>query len=84
MDIFGTGGGDTVAAQLSRTLGYEVPVLGHVPLEQELREGGDAGNPYSGQDGDSPAQKVIRDIASQLSRRARGLSGMSLGVAPVN
>ncbi|NLW13436.1 MAG: Mrp/NBP35 family ATP-binding protein [Trueperella sp.] len=84
MDIFGTGGGETVAAQLSRTLGYEVPVLGHVPLEQELREGGDAGNPYSGQDGDSPAQKVIRDIASQLSRRARGLSGMSLGVAPVN
>ncbi len=84
MEIFGKGGGETVAAQLSRTLGYKVPVLGEVPLEQELREGGDSGNPFSGQDGESPAQKAIRDIASQLSSRARGLSGMSLGVSPVN
>ena len=84
MDIFGTGGGETVAAQLSRTLGYNVPVLGQVPLEQELREGGDSGHPYAGQDGDSPAQKAIREIASKLSHRARGLSGMSLGVSPVN
>lgn len=84
MDIFGTGGGETVAAQLSRTLGYNVPVLGQVPLEQELREGGDSGHPYAGQDGDSPAQTAIREIASKLSHRARGLSGMSLGVSPVN
>lgn len=84
MDIFGSGGGDAVAAQLSRTLGYEVPLIGQVPLEQELREGGDSGDPFSAQDGDSPAQVAVRDIASHLSRRARGLSGMSLGVSPVS
>ncbi|VEI13940.1 Mrp/NBP35 family ATP-binding protein [Trueperella bialowiezensis] len=84
MDIFGSGGGETVAAQLSGILGYKVPLLGQVPLEQDLREGGDSGIPFSGQEGNSPAQEAIRDIAKQLGTRARGLAGMSLGVAPVN
>lgn len=83
MEIFGSGGGATVAQQLSTTLGYEVPVLAQVPLEQSLREGGDAGNPLAGQDGESAAQVAIRDAARQLSHRARGLSGRSLGVAPL-
>lgn len=83
MEIFGAGGGETVAKQLSETLGYEIPVLAQVPLEQSLREGGDAGNPLAGQDGESAAQVAIRDAAKKLSTRARGLSGRSLGVAPL-
>lgn len=83
MEIFGTGGGESVAAQLSAILGYEVPLMGKVPLEQELREGGDEGTPLAIQDGSSPAQEQIRAIARQLARRARGLAGRSLGVKPL-
>ncbi len=83
MEIFGSGGGETVAGQLSRILGYEIPVLANVPLEQPLREGGDAGNPLAGQDGESTAQQAIREVAQKLGHRARGLSGRSLGVAPL-
>ncbi|MDY5585008.1 MAG: Mrp/NBP35 family ATP-binding protein [Arcanobacterium sp.] len=83
MELFGSGGGQTLSAQLSELLGYEVPLLAQIPLEQPLREGGDAGNPIAVQDGDSPAQTAIREVAQKLAHRARGLSGRSLGVSPV-
>lgn len=81
--IFGSGGGATVAAQLSSLLGYEVPVMGEIPLESEIREGGDSGAPWATQEGDSPAQQELRKIAGQLSRRSRNLSGRGLSVTPV-
>lgn len=83
VEIFGSGGGETVVNRLHSILGYEVPLLARVPLEQELREGGDVGTPLTGKDGDSTAQVEIRRAARDLGKRARGLSGMSLGVAPV-
>ncbi|QOR45013.1 Mrp/NBP35 family ATP-binding protein [Trueperella pecoris] len=83
MEIFGTGGGQAVAAQLSANLGYEVPLLAQVPIEQDLREGGDSGVPFSIQEGASPAQEAIRSVATTLAHRARGLAGRSLGVHPV-
>lgn len=83
MEIFGSGGGETVAGQLSRILGYQIPVLAQIPLEQPLREGGDCGTPLAVQDGDSPAQTALREVAQKLGHRARGLAGRSLGVAPV-
>src|SRR5687767_2845798 len=45
IELFGTGGGDRVAATLSQRFGYDVPVLGRIPLDTSLREGGDAGKP---------------------------------------
>ncbi|WP_216378311.1 Mrp/NBP35 family ATP-binding protein [Arcanobacterium phocae] len=82
MDIFGSGGGQKVADELSYILGYKVPLLGQIPLEQTLREGGDAGVPLTAQDKVSPARDAIDAIASTLGHRARGLSGKSLGVSP--
>jgi hypothetical protein len=38
-DVFGTGGGDALAAQL------DLPLLGRIPLDHRLREAGDAGRP---------------------------------------
>lgn len=84
MEIFGAGGGDAVSAQLSRNLGYNVPLLAQVPLEQDLREGGDAGTPFAIQPGQSPAQEVIRAVAKTLAHRARGLAGRPLGVKPID
>ncbi|MDO5724034.1 MAG: Mrp/NBP35 family ATP-binding protein [Flaviflexus sp.] len=84
MDLFGSGGGQKVADQLSEILGYRVPLIGQIPLEQQLREAGDAGSPLAGQEGNSTAQQVLRSIANSLSHRSRGLSGKSLNLTPVN
>lgn len=81
--LFGTGGGATVAAQLSSILGYEVPLLAQIPLEPQIREGGDTGKPWATQDGDSSAQQAFRKVADELAHRARGLAGRSLGVTPL-
>ncbi len=43
IDVFGSGGGEAVAAGLSRALGASVPLLGQVPIDVRLREGGDSG-----------------------------------------
>jgi ATP-binding protein involved in chromosome partitioning len=82
LEVFGSGGGDRVAATLSRRFGYEVPVLGQVPLDVSLREGGDAGTPIVTADPTAPAAVVLQDIAVRLSGRARGLAGMQLGLTP--
>jgi ATP-binding protein involved in chromosome partitioning len=49
-----------------------------------LREGGDSGVPVVLSHPDSAAAVVLRGVARQLSRRARGLSGRSLGLTPVS
>ena len=57
LEIFGSGGGDRVAATLSERFGYYVPVLGRVPLDTSLREGGDAGKPIVDSDPTAPAAR---------------------------
>ncbi len=81
-EIFGSGGGRAVADSLTRLIGAEVPLLGQVPLDTGLREGGDAGMPVVLGQPDSPAAVALRAVARQLAQRARGLSGRSLGLSP--
>ncbi|MFP5347000.1 MAG: sodium:proton antiporter, partial [Actinomycetes bacterium] len=68
---------------LSRLVGAKVPLLGQVPLDVALREAGDAGTPAVLATPDSPGAVALRGVARQLSRRARGLAGRSLGLTPV-
>ena len=82
VDVFGSGGGEAVAASLSRLLGAPVPLLGQVPLDVRLREGGDSGVPLVLSDPDSPAGKELLKVADALTGKPRGLAGMSLGLAP--
>ena len=82
MEIFGSGGGQSVADSLSKAVGSKVPLLGQVPLDTRLREGGDNGTPLVLSEPDAPASKVLREAASKLSVRARGLAGMMLNVTP--
>jgi ATP-binding protein involved in chromosome partitioning len=84
VDVVGTGGGKRVAEGLTRTTGAEVPVLGSIPIDVRLREGGDEGKPVVLSDPDSPAGKAIRSVAESIGGRKRGLSGMSLGLTPSN
>lgn len=83
MPIFGSGGGKEVAEQLSSILEYQVPLLAEIPLEQALREGGDAGVPIAIQEESSPAQRALQEVAEQLGKRAHGLAGLSLGISPL-
>ena len=88
LEIFGSGGGAQVAANLSRELGYEVPVLAQLPLDINVREGSDCGVPASIADDGRPAAgssaaQGLAGVARKLGHRARGLAGRSLGVSPV-
>ena len=82
MDVFGSGGGENVAATLSTRLGYPVPLLGQVPLDPTLRASGDDGVPVTAADTDSAAGAALTAIAEGLAGRGRGLVGRQLGLAP--
>lgn len=60
-DIFGSGGGQKTADELG------VPLLGCVPLEITLREGGDNGVPIAISAPDSPSAKALREIAQRIA-----------------
>jgi ATP-binding protein involved in chromosome partitioning len=82
LEVFGAGGGARVAETLSSRFGYDVPVLGQVPLDVALREGGDVGKPIVEADPTAPAAVVLSTVASGLAGRGRGLAGMQLGLTP--
>jgi ATP-binding protein involved in chromosome partitioning len=82
VEVFGSGGGQTVADALSRVTGTNVPLLGQIPLDLRLREGGDDGTPVVLADPGAAASVVLSDIAQRLTVRSRGLVGMSLSVSP--
>lgn len=82
VEVFGSGGGEQVASGLSRSLGAPVPLLGAVPIDVPLREGGDSGVPLVLSDAAAPASVTLREIAARLGRRERGLLGRSLTLTP--
>ena len=84
IDVFGSGGGEAVAKSLSRLLGAEVPLLGQIPIDKRLREGGDNGRPLVLDEPDSPAGKELLAIVDKLPGKPRGLAGLSLGLSPAN
>ncbi|MCP2290180.1 ATP-binding protein involved in chromosome partitioning [Nocardia amikacinitolerans] len=80
MELYGSGGGQRVADSLTRAVGANVPLLGQIPIEQELREAGDEGTPIVLRDPDSASAKALIEVADKLAVRRRGLAGMSLGI----
>ncbi len=84
LEVFGTGGGARVAKTLSERFGYDVPMLGQVPLDLSLRASGDAGTPIVAADPTAPAAEALTSIAENLAGRGRGLAGMQLGLTPSN
>jgi ATP-binding protein involved in chromosome partitioning len=60
-DIFGSGGGEKTARELG------VPLLGRVPIEIPLRQGGDVGIPIVVSEPDSAAATELRAIAQRIA-----------------
>jgi len=81
-EIFGSGGGATVARTLGTRLGYAVPLLAQIPLDAHLRASGDDGRPLVTTEPDQPAAQALTGLADTLLRRGRGLLGRQLGLAP--
>jgi ATP-binding protein involved in chromosome partitioning len=82
VELFGSGGGAAVAGSLSKLTGATVPLLGQIPIDQRVREGGDTGVPIVVSAPDSPAAAALAGVADRLARRQRGLAGVQLGLSP--
>jgi ATP-binding protein involved in chromosome partitioning len=82
LDVFGSGGGTRVAETLSQRFGYRVELLGEVPLDTRLREGGDSGRPIVVTDPHAPAARELVRVAEGLAGRGRNLAGLQLGLTP--
>jgi ATP-binding protein involved in chromosome partitioning len=82
MELFGSGGGQAVADSLAASTGTKVPLLGQVPIDQQVREGGDSGAPVVITDPGSPAAVALAGVADALAARQHSLVGRSLGLAP--
>src|ERR1044072_4950287 len=62
-NIFGEGGGQTLAAR------YSVPFLGGVPLGIEVREGGDKGVPVVVSHPESPQAQAFLKVSEEVARQ---------------
>ncbi|HET6531021.1 MAG TPA: Mrp/NBP35 family ATP-binding protein [Actinoplanes sp.] len=81
MEVFGAGGGQTVADSLTRTVGASVPLLGQIPLDTRVRETGDEGTPIVLDAPDAPAAQALDAVAAKLAVRRESLVGKPLGLS---
>lgn len=63
MDIFGAGGGMKLAEEAG------VPYLGQIPMDPNVRVGGDSGTPVVVSNPDSSSAKAMRSLAEQVAAR---------------
>ncbi len=80
VDLFGSGGGARVAEALTLRLGYDVPLLAEVPIDQAMSAAGDSGVPLVGSDASRPAAQALTGLAERLAARKRGLAGRKLNL----
>ena len=62
-DLFGSGGGEKTSSELN------VPLIGCVPLEIPVREGGDSGVPIVVNQPESASAKALTQIARQIAAK---------------
>lgn len=63
MDVFGSGGGEALAAMAG------VPFIGTIPMDPSVRIGGDEGVPIVIADAEAPSAKALRHIAEDVAAR---------------
>ena len=80
--LFGTGGGEETSKRLSALVGIDVPLLGKIAFNPELRTGGDEGVPLVQAAPESESAQTILAIAEILVKRSKSLVGVRLGISP--
>ncbi len=75
-EIFSHGGGETAAEK------FGVPFLGRIPLDPEIRRGGDAGTPIVVADPSSPQAETFKGIATMLVEQTTQSSSDDKGESP--
>jgi ATP-binding protein involved in chromosome partitioning len=78
MDIFGTGGGEKLAAAAG------VPFLGCIPMDARVRVGGDGGQPVVLSDPDSAVGQALEALARSLAATLSVRSFQQPNVVPVS
>ena len=77
-DFFGFGGGEKLAAERG------VPFLGRIPLNAEVRKGGDNGRPVSVSMPESEVGKAFRTLAQTVAARISVVMLQTADVIPLN
>jgi ATP-binding protein involved in chromosome partitioning len=72
-DIFGSGGGEKISKEL------EVPFLGGIPINSQIREGGDKGIPIVFDIPESKESDIIIDISRNLTEQVNIRNSKSPG-----
>jgi ATP-binding protein involved in chromosome partitioning len=72
-ELFGRGGGERIARA------FDVPFLGQIPLQMNVRLGGDEGQPVVMADPESPAAKALSFVAGEVARQVSVLAYQARG-----
>ena len=72
-ELFGRGGGERIAKA------FDVPFLGQIPLQPNVRLGGDEGQPVVIADPDSPAAQALMSVAGGVARHVSVLAFQQRG-----
>jgi ATP-binding protein involved in chromosome partitioning len=72
-ELFGRGGGERIASS------FGVPFLGQIPLQMNVRLGGDEGQPVVMADPESPAAKALSFVAGEVARQVSVLAFQARG-----
>ncbi|MBI2756296.1 MAG: Mrp/NBP35 family ATP-binding protein [Chloroflexi bacterium] len=72
-ELFGRGGGERVAKM------FDLPFLGQVPLQPNVRSGGDEGTPIVMADPDSAAAQGFKGVAGAVARQVSMLAYQARG-----
>ena len=62
-ELFGKGGGERIQRE------FGVPLLGQIPIEIAVREGGDSGQPVTVSHPDSASGRALTEIAGRVAQR---------------
>ncbi len=77
-DLFGVGGGERLATE------HDVPFLGRIPLDIDVRKGGDYGRPIVIGAPDSPAAQAFREMARNVAARVSVVQFQNAEAIPLN
>jgi ATP-binding protein involved in chromosome partitioning len=78
MDIFGSGGGESLAKAT------DAPFLGKIPIDQNVRIGGDTGKPIVVSYPESAVAKSLQDISQKIAAKVSVAAMSANNALPIN